>query len=1000
MRLHTSARSALSAALVLLLPSLAAAVTEVPANRSLEFPLEFDAVRSTRPMHTLQVGGLDRAASIGAGWQVRSHLRSDLIEIGYGGTFRLADAIRDEVEAESLSRDFLLANEELFGTRPDNMELRNVGSWNGRYVSHYRQMVQNVPVWKADAFVLAGENGNVAAFGSTFFPEGHDPVANLSLSENDAVGAAAAALNATPRTDRPIVTERYWVPAPQGEVMDLTMAYRVVFESEEPFGKWESFVDAGNGAILSRRNFFHTVNVVGTSQGSVQADPPTYTWCSGASTHTFAHQNISVSGGGSGVTDVNGDFNIAHGGATAVNVTSTFNGPYCNVNRFSGLGSDASLTQSFTPGTPGTFNWSNANSRQDERDLFLNTNLSHDFMLAIDPSFVYLDYAMPSMVGRTDGFCPGNAWWDGTGINFCEAGSGYENTGENGNVVYHEYGHGVTQEVYVNNGSPEPPGGLHEGNSDVLANFMDRNPIIGYGFFSGNCVSGIRNADNALTYPTYNENGGHTAGQVMAGFHWEAWQELLAAYPAAVADSIAFNTWHFARDMGTPQTFPAQVLWTFMMDDDDANLGNGTPNYDYFCIAATSKGFTCPEITVGVSIAHSKLGHVEVGGGTASPTVVATITSTEGALNTSELKVHYRVNGGAFSEVLMTATGGANEYSATLPALDGNSAVDYYLSAEDLVANAAVSPLGAPANVYSFDVARTYDGLETGAAGWTPGIGGDTATTGQWGLFDPVGTAAQPEDDATVAPGVMCFITGQCGTGHGTCTGCDLGCNDIDGGVTTLLSPVYDVSGLENVVVRYDRWYSNNTGSAAGEDSWVVDVSNNGGSTWTNVENTMASVAAWTAVSVDIDALFGAGAGNLVQVRFRASDLINGSLVEAGVDDLRILGDVEGSSTDAPSIGGAAVADVLSLESAQPNPFSAATRIAFTLPNGGPVELAVYNVQGQMVRSLLSEVREAGVHRALWDGRDTNGNAVSNGVYFYRLTAEGKSLTKKMAVVR
>ncbi|MBZ0268986.1 T9SS type A sorting domain-containing protein [bacterium] len=999
MRVSTNARSVLSAALVLLLPSLAAAVAEVPAVSSLEFPLQFDTVRAPQRAHLLETG-LNRSASIGSGWQVISNVHSDWIQTGYGGQFRLAETIRDDVDAESLSRSFLVANEELFGTRTDNIQLRNVNSWNGRYVSHYRQIVQGVPVWKADAFVLLGENGNVAAFGSTFFPEG-DAQAFLAMTPTDAVGAAAAALNATPRTDRPIETERYWVPAPQGELMELTMAYRVVFESEEPFGKWESFVNAATGAILSRRNFFHTVNVVGSSEGNVQAEPPTWGWCSGSSTHTFAHQNISVSGGNSGVTDVNGDFDIAHGGSTPVNVTATFNGPYCNVNRYTGLGSDASVTQSFTPGTPGTFTWGNGNSRQDERDLFFNTNRSHDFMTAIDPGFTYLDYAMPSMVGRTDGFCPGNAWWDGTGINFCSAGSGYSNTAEIGNVVYHEYGHGVTQEVYVNNASSEPAGGLHEGNSDVLANFMDRNPVIGYGFFSGDCSGGIRNADNSLTYPAYNENGGHTDGQVIAGFHWEAWQSLLGAYPAATADAIAFDTWHFARDMGTPQTFPAQVLWTFMMDDDDANLGNGTPNYDHFCIAALSKGFTCPAITVGVTIAHEKLGHMEVGSGTTSPTVVATITSTEGGLNTSELKVHYRLNGGAYSEALMTATGGANEFSASLPAMDGNNAVDYYITAADLAANSAVSPLGAPANVYSFDVARTADDLETGATGWTAGLGGDTATTGQWGLFDPVGTAAQPEDDATVAPGVMCFITGQCGGNHGGCgAACDLGCNDIDGGTTTLLSPVYDVDGLENVVVKYERWYSNNTGAAAGEDFWVVDVSNNGGSTWTNVENTSASAATWTPISVDIDALFGAGAGDQVQLRFRASDLINGSLVEAGVDDLRILGDAEGGAVDAPAIGEGVVARVMSLEQAQPNPFAAATRIAFTLPSGGPVELAVYNVQGQMVRSLVSGVRESGVHRELWDGRDASGQAVSNGVYFYRLTAAGKSLTKKMTVVR
>ena len=59
-----------------------------------------------------------------------------------------------------------------------------------------------------------------------------------------------------------------------------------------------------------------------------------------------------------------------------------------------------------------------------------------------------------------------------------------------------------------------------------------------------------------------------------------------------------------------------------------------------------------------------------------------------------------------------------------------------------------------------------------------------------------------------------------------------------------------------------------------------------------------------------------------------------------------------------------------------------------------------YTFKFVVPRARVSDVREAGVHRAMWDGRDATGQKVSAGVYFYRLTAEGKSLTKKMTMMK
>lgn len=90
-----------------------------------------------------------------------------------------------------------------------------------------------------------------------------------------------------------------------------------------------------------------------------------------------------------------------------------------------------------------------------------------------------------------------------------------------------------------------------------------------------------------------------------------------------------------------------------------------------------------------------------------------------------------------------------------------------------------------------------------------------------------------------------------------------------------------------------------------------------------------------------------------------------------------------------------------------PNPFRQSTVISYQVAGGGSIKLAVYNVAGQLVRVLINETSPScpspnafGEGRVRWDGRDDNGRAVPNGVYIYKLTTNGKSVSKKMIILR
>jgi flagellar hook assembly protein FlgD len=83
-----------------------------------------------------------------------------------------------------------------------------------------------------------------------------------------------------------------------------------------------------------------------------------------------------------------------------------------------------------------------------------------------------------------------------------------------------------------------------------------------------------------------------------------------------------------------------------------------------------------------------------------------------------------------------------------------------------------------------------------------------------------------------------------------------------------------------------------------------------------------------------------------------------------------------------------------------PNPFSRATSIGFSLARASGVELAVFNVTGQVVKTLVREVRQPGYHMVRWDGRDEAEHRVSPGVYFYQMTAGQYRSVDKMLVLR
>jgi hypothetical protein len=83
-----------------------------------------------------------------------------------------------------------------------------------------------------------------------------------------------------------------------------------------------------------------------------------------------------------------------------------------------------------------------------------------------------------------------------------------------------------------------------------------------------------------------------------------------------------------------------------------------------------------------------------------------------------------------------------------------------------------------------------------------------------------------------------------------------------------------------------------------------------------------------------------------------------------------------------------------------PNPFNAGTMIRYQLPKASLVEVRLYDMVGQLVRRLVHEQQQAGSYQVVWDGRDSQGRIVGNGVYFYEIRAGKFRALKKMVMTK
>ena len=121
---------------------------------------------------------------------------------------------------------------------------------------------------------------------------------------------------------------------------------------------------------------------------------------------------------------------------------------------------------------------------------------------------------------------------------------------------------------------------------------------------------------------------------------------------------------------------------------------------------------------------------------------------------------------------------------------------------------------------------------------------------------------------------------------------------------------------------------------------------------------------------------------------------VNGQQCEFALDDIYWDGGTIDSQENTIDL------QQFTLQQNFPNPFNPTTNINFSLKNASNVQIDIFNLKGQRVKTLISQTINAGEHSITWNGNDDSNSPVSSGIYYYKISTEFGEDTKKCILMK
>lgn len=893
-------------------------------------------------------------------WYVHFNERTGLPHRGYGAPIPVTGSGATEMAMAFAAQQLSAFNLPLESLVSTGKEI------HGKYDQvNFRQYYNGLHVI-GSRYTVKLYQGKVIMFGCDVYPD-------INLSTEPAISEAQAIASAKSNIANEVLTTMTSanlkvLPVPSEHHFTYHLVYEIMVRTmsdENIPANYLTYVDAHNGQLLSRKNTVYHIapgkpgkpakqqtpqpaeemlQVTATITGDVYQNNPF------EDVITQDLENIYVTVANTNYqADENGTADIPVDPGTSA--TIRLMGPWCRI--YTGT-TTPSMSVTLQDGQ-NNFSFNN-NSNIKERSAYRSVQAIHDFQKFWMPDFDGMDFQLTTNID-VDGTC--NAFYDGESINFFDIGGGCNATSLIADVCYHEYGHGINDEYYQSLGGFFMNGAIGEGYADFWALSLNNTPLLGIGFNTGDMEPLRRYDIDPKVYPTDLVGQVHADGEIIMGAWWDS--HVLMGSDWNVTMPLFVETYSGLQaetaDGNEGEAYTDVLIDLLQADDDDGDITNGTPNGN-----AIVEGFYIHGITL---ISNAELEFAPIPFHTSETTLeleVALDLQFPFTQYLQEVSCFYKVDDGNWIQTGMESDNDGN-YTFELPGQPAGTVVAHYFGAYDLNNSiSAVIPKGAHLDPFPNLPYFTLIGVTEIASHdcddnanfgmWQTGIVGDNATTGEWEEDEPVGSFTTETAPGTMVQtsaqhtpgGEFCFITGNASSSSSP-----IGENDVDGGKTTLQSPVIDMSELIDPIVSYYRWYTNNPpgGANPGLDYWQVRISNDGGDNWTYVENTRTSDMSWRRNAFHVSDFIEPTAE--MRFQFIASDsanadpnIENGSLIEAAMDDFiiydKLITGVANEAIDAVSI--------------YPNPATNQINVSLSKVAGEVQSIELVNAAGKIVVSL------------------------------------------------
>lgn len=872
------------------------------------------------------------------GWKVVFDERNSMPHRAYGTGIKLAG----NGTPAALALEFITSELAGFKVKADQLKLRSAHqSAKYHYVDYY-QNYQGLEVLNSRVTVRFTKDNQVVLFGADVY---NDIQLTTSPSiSSSAITAYAAEGIAYEINDIKVNPELKVLPVPYQDGYAYRLVYEVTVSCTNQEGypaRYYTQVDANNGEVLYRSNeicnFDDQVIVSATVSDPNPWEPNVVRNLSGL--------EININGTNY-YTDATGTLSL-DGITLPATATISLEGKWSKVVTGNNGSSVSSFTVNLVPGiNEVSFD---THAILEQLSAYYHVNVVHDFMKSFLPDFEALDQSFTTRVERTDGSC--NAYYDGSSVNFYQQGDGCFALSLAGDVVYHEYGHGINDFFYSEFSNGMDNGAMHEGYGDVWGIGITDNPILGIGFSDSDPEGYVRRYDiNKKVFPQDIQGEVHADGEIIAG----AWYDtrLNIGNKETMFAIFAESLYGLADGPNGQEgtVFRDVLLDALTADDDDANLDNGTPNDIEILSAFALHGITL--------IGEINLIHAEpLVAFSATPITIQATIGADYPIYMGDATLHYKQNNSSTWETVTMTVVSGNTYKAEVPAQPQGTILDYYFTVNDIYGSTALTE---PAEILQADPNLPYkllvgfnqlikEDFEIYFGDWIASDPDDDATTGQWIFDEPVATYIVEGDPNSIVQTNkdhtedntfnFCAFTGNASIGAGA------GTNDCDAGRNTLYGPKYDLTTFQEPAISYYRWYSNDRGANPGNDSWKVHITNGNGN-WVPVEVTYTSDHSWRANAIRVKDYV--TLTDKVQLRFVVSDSIiaganleGGSLVEGAVDDAILweLGE--------PTIGIEEI-ETIAL-SVSPNPATEEILVKWSKLSAGVTTIELLNAVGRSV---------------------------------------------------